>query len=497
MGLVAIAQSGPLDEVGQARVDLLRGQIAHSQNRLGDAPPLLLKAARRLQSLDPKLARETYLDALTTALLAGRLAPGGAAVAIAEAALAAPAANEPPRPSDLLLDGLATRVTVGFSAGAPVLKRALASYGSGDGSGEEELRWMWLAGHAAVDLWDHGAWEAIADRHFQLATETGALGLLPLGLSLRIAVCGFTGDLAAAARLIDDVRATVEATGIDLPAYAPMSLDAWRGQERETIAGVEAIAADARAQGMGLGLTVTHWARAVLYNGLGRYAEALAAAEQAVENQTDLGFCSWGLVELIGAAARAGQTERAAAAFSRLTETTRASGGDWALGIEARSHALLCEGEAAERLHREAIERLERTRLRADLARAKLGYGEWLRREGRRPEAREQLRTSRAMLAGMGIEAFAARAEQELEATGERAHKGSVRPHAALTTQEADIARLARDGLSNPEIGARLFISPRTAEYHLHKVFTKLGISSRGQLHGALPEHRDQITATG
>jgi DNA-binding CsgD family transcriptional regulator len=494
LGLVAIAQSGPLDDVGRARVDLLRGQIAHSQNRVGDAPPLLLKAATRLQPLDPKLARETYLDALTTALLAGRLAPSGAALTIAKAALAAPPVDNPPRSSDLLLDGLATRVTAGFSASAPVLKRALVSYGSGDGSGEEELRWMWLAGHAAVDLWDHGAWEAIANRHFQLATETGALGLLPLGLSLRIAVCGFTGDLAEAAQLIDDVRATVEATGIDLPPYAPMLLDAWRGRERDTVAGVEAMAADARARGMGLGLTVTHWARAVLYNGLGRYDDALAAAEQAVENADDLGFCGWGLVELISAAARAGRGERAAAAFSRLSETTRASGGDWALGIEARSHALLCEGEPAERLHREAIERLGRTRLRADLARAKLGYGEWLRFEGRRLEAREQLRTSRAMFAEMGIEGFAARAEQELEATGERAHKGSVRPPAALTTQEADVAGLARDGLSNPEIGARLFISPRTVEYHLHKVFAKLGVSSRSQLRGVLPHDCDQIT---
>ena len=497
LGLVAIAQSGPLDAVGQARVDLLRGQIAHSQNRVGDAPALLVKAASQLQSLDPRLARETYLDALATAQLAGRLAPDGATSAIAAAALAAPPAANPPRASDLLLDALATRVTAGFRAGAPVLKGALASYRSGDGSGEEELRWMWLAGHAAVDLWDYGAWEAIANRHFQLAKETGALGLLPLGLSLRIAVCGFTGDLAAAAKLIDDVGATVEATGIALPPYAPLLLAAWRGQERETIAGVEAIVNEARTRGMGLGLTVTHWARAVLYSGLGRYDEALAAAEQAVENQTDLGFCSWGLVELISAATRTGQANSRPLHCSRLTETTRASGGDWALGIEARSRALLCEGEAAERLHHEAIERLGRTRLRADLARAKLGYGEWLRREGRRLEAREQLRTSRAMLAGMGIEAFAARAEQELEATGERAQKAGVRPLAALTTQEAHVAGLARDGLSNPEIGARLFISPRTVEYHLHKVFTKLGVSSRSQLHGVLPHDRDHITMTG
>jgi hypothetical protein len=234
------------------------------------------------------------MDAISTAQLAGRLAPSGAAVAIAEATLAAPPPADPPRASDLLLDGLAARVTAGVNAGAPVLRQALVTYRSGDASDEEELRWMWLAGHAGVDLWDYDAWEAIASRHFQLASETGALGLLPLGLSLKIAVCGFTGELAAAAQLIDDVRATVEATGIDLPPYAPLLLAAWRGEEHETIAGAEAIAADARARGMGLGLTVIHWAQAVLYNGLGRYDDALAAAEQAVEHPSDLGFCSWG-----------------------------------------------------------------------------------------------------------------------------------------------------------------------------------------------------------
>ncbi len=334
--------------------------------------------------------------------------------------------------------------------------------------------------------WDYDAWEAIATRHFELAGETGALGLLPLGLSVRIAVCAFTGELDAAALLIEDVQATVEAAGVGLPPYPPMLLAAWRGSERETITIVEAITAEARASGMGLGLAAADWARAVLYNGLGRYDEALAAAEQATENPGDLGFCNWGLVELISAATHLGRPERAAAAFSRLSVATQASGGDWALGIEARSHAQLCEGEAAEQLHREAIERLASTRLRADLARAQLNYGEWLRAEDRRLEAREQLRAAREALAGMGIEAFAARAEQELLATGERVSSRAAR--AELTDQEANVARLARDGLSNPEIGADLFISPRTVEYHLHKVFTKLGISSRSQLWQALPE---------
>ncbi len=497
LSLLAIAEFGPLDELGCAGVDLLRGQIAHSQNRGSEVPPLLLKAARRLEPLDPKHARETYLDALSAAQAVGRLASDGAAVTVAEAALSAPAPADPPRASDLLLDGLAARVTEGFAAGAPVLKRALASYLDGDGSGEDGLRWMWLAGHAAADLWDYDAWKAIAIRHFELTGETGALGLLPLGLSMRIAVCGFAGELVAAARLIADVQATVEATGVELPAYPALVLAAWRGSERETLTIAEATTAEARVRGMGLGLAVADWARAVLYNGLGRYDEALAAAEQATENQGDLAFCNWGLVELISAATHLGLPERAAAAFSRLSVATQASGGDWALGIEARSHAQLCEGEASEQLHREAIERLGRTRLRADLARAQLSYGEWLRAEGRRPEAREQLRPARAALAEMGIEAFAARAEQELLATGERVNNGSARTAAELTDQEAKVARLARDGLSNPEIGAGLFISPRTVEYHLHKVFTKLGVSSRSQLWQALPEGGNRLTVTG
>jgi DNA-binding NarL/FixJ family response regulator len=449
-----------------------------------------------LEPLDPRRARETYLDALSAAQAVGRLASDGAAVSVAEAALSGPPPADPPRPSDLLLDGLAARVTAGFAAGAPVLKRALASYLGGGDSDADELRWMWLAGHAAADLWNYDAWEAIATQHFELASETGALGLLPLGLSLRVAVCAFAGELAAAARLVEDVQATVEATGIGLPPYPPMLLAAWRGSEDETLTIVDAVASEGRARGMGLGLAVGDWARAVLYNGLGRYDEALAAAEQATENPADLAFCNWGLVELISAATHAGQPERAAAAFSRLSVTTQASGGDWALGIEARSQALLCEGQAAEELHRAAIERLGRTQLRADLARAQLQYGEWLRLAGRRADAREQLRPAREALAEMGIEAFAARAEQELLATGERVSRRPAQTDAELTEQEANVARLARDGLSNPEIGAELFISPRTVEYHLHKVFTKLGLSSRSQLWQALPEHSDRLTVT-
>jgi ATP/maltotriose-dependent transcriptional regulator MalT len=241
-------------------------------------------------------------------------------------------------------------------------------------------------------------------------------------------------------------------------------------------------------RGEALGLTAAYWASAVLYNGLGRYEDAVAGAARASEHPEHLPFFNWSLVELIEAAARCGNIEDAAAALERLSEMTRASGTDWALGIEARSRALLSEGDIADRLYCEAIERLGRTRVRVPLARAHLLYGEWLRRERRRVDARQRLRTAQGMLAAMGVEGFAQRAERELLATGERARKRSIETREDLTAQEAQIARLARDGLSNPEIGARLFISPRTVEYHLHKVFTKLNISSRNQLDHGLPE---------
>jgi DNA-binding CsgD family transcriptional regulator len=229
----------------------------------------------------------------------------------------------------------------------------------------------------------------------------------------------------------------------------------------------------------------------VLNNGLGRYAEALAAAQRASENHPELGQSNWAMVELIEAAARSGMTEAAAGAYRRLAEMTGASGTDWGLGIQARSQALLSEGDEAERLYREAIERLGRTRLRVELARAHLLYGEWLRRQRRRGEARGPLRTAHGMLEEMGLEAFAARARRELGATGETARKRTVTTRIELTVQEAQIARLARDGMSNPEIGTRLFLSPRTVQYHLGKVFTKLEITSRSQLQRNLPSDLD------
>ena len=486
LALLATAQAGPLDNLGRARVDLLRAQLAFAASHGRDPLLLLMRAAKRLEPLDAALARETYLDALTAAQFAGRLARNGGVREVAQAARTAPEAPTLQHAVDVLLKGLATRFAGGYAVSVPMLKRALrADPGSGMSS-EQELRWMWLAGHAAVDLWDDETWELLATRHLQLARETGAITALPLALSIRIAAYTFAGELAAAAALIQEVEAAVEATGSQLAPYGALLLAAWGGDEAQVSRLNTAIVKEVEPRGEGLGLTITYWARAVLYNGLGRYEDALPVAQQASEHPEDLGFSNWALIELILAAARSGETELAADALERLTEMTHASGTDWALGIEARSRALLSEGERVERLYLEAIERLARTRIRVELARAHLQYGEWLRRERRRRDAREQLRTAQGMFADMGIEAFASRADRELRATGERARKRTVETREDLTAQELQIARLARDGLSNPEIGARLFISPRTVEYHLHKVFGKLNLRSRSQLVHAL-----------
>src|ERR687896_362420 len=484
--LLATAEVGGLDELGLARVDMLRAQIAYAQNRGRDAPPLLLRAAKRLERLDVTLARSTYLEALSAAFyLQGRSASSGRVMEVAQAALAAPK-PDPPHVSDLLLDGLATRFIDGYAGSAPTLKRALAAIPSADISSEEALRWLWLATQAAVNLWDDQMWEVAATRYVQLARHTGVLPVLPLALNGRIAAHTFAGELAAAAALVEEARAISEATGSHIPAYGALILAAWRGREEEATRLIEATMTEALVRGEAYAVSTAEWARAVLYNGLGRYQDALAAAERASEHTEDLWFYNWGLVELIVAAARSGKPALAANALERLSEMTRASGTEWALGIEARSRAILTDGHAAERLYREGIDRLQRTRIRVELARTHLLYGEWLRRERRPLDAREQLRTAREMFTSMGAEAFAARAERELLATCERAPKRVVETRDDLTAQEAQIARLAGEGLSNPEIGARLFISPRTVEYHLHKVFNKLGISSRHDLPRAL-----------
>jgi DNA-binding CsgD family transcriptional regulator len=479
--LVALAESGPPDELRLARIDLLRAEIAFAQSRGNEAPPLLLAAARRLERLDAALARDTYLDAIAAAIFAGRLARGPGLREVGDAARGAPP-PEVPRLPDRLLDALAVRLTDGHSAAAPTMKQVLEALCDEEIPVTEALRWLWLASVIAADLWDHERWQLVATRHVTIAREAGALSELPHALDSRAYVHLFAGELAAATSLVEEARLVCEATGSNPARVVPLGLAAFRGRERETRTLIDALLSEAVPRGQGAGVTVAHWLHALLCNGLAQYADALAAGELAAAHQQVGGAPQWSLVELVEAAARSGASELASDALQRLSETTRASGTDWALGVEARSRALLGDGDIAERLYREAIERLARTQVRVDLARAHLVYGEWLRREQRRADAREHLRTAYEMFSHMGVEGFAERARRELLATGGTARRRPEETRSVLTPQEAQIAQLAREGLSNTEIGARLFISPRTAQYHLRKVFLKLDITSRNQL---------------
>ena len=487
LALLTSAEAGPLEELERARAESLRGQIAFVTRRGGDAPLLLLKAARRLEPLDDGLARAAYLEALTAAMYAGRFATGCSPCEVGEAVIAATVGPGSARAADLLLHGLALLTTAGHAAAAPTLKRAVSAFRGNEVSVEELTRWLWLACPAAQILWDDESWDALSRRHVELAREAGALGVLPMALSQRATLEVLRGDLSAGATLLDELVGIADATRGQLPPYAPVVLAAFRGREPEASALMETSAADLLSRGEGAGLTYVHWARAALYNGFGRYEQALAVAQQAADDHDEYRFSAWVAVELIEATARSGKRELGVRALERLVQSARASGSDWALGIEARSRALLRDGDTAESLYREAIERLGRTELRPEYARGRLVYGEWLRREGRRVDAREQLRAAYDQFTSIGMEAFAERARRELLATGATARKRIDETRDELTSQEALIARLARDGLSNPEIGTRLFISPRTVKYHLRKVFIKLDITTRSELAAVLP----------
>jgi DNA-binding CsgD family transcriptional regulator len=491
--LLTVAESGPLDELQQARVDLVRAQFAFATNRGGDAPLLLLRAAKRFEPIDPGLARSTYLDAINAAAFAGRLAsPGGGVVTVAQAAVAAPSPAGGPRAPDLLLDGLATNFVDGYTAAVFDLREALTTFGVGM-SADEELRWMWLINLAALHLWDDAHWDTLSRRYLDLVREAGALTELPLALSTRALMLSFVGDLNVVSMLVDEQRTVTEVTGSSLAPYSGMRLAALRGNQAEATRLIESTSEEGPQRGEGISVAVAEWARAVLHNGLGNYPEAMAAAQRALYHQEYPeirypGVANWAAAELIEAAVRSGRTETAAAATDWLTEMTRASGTPWARGVEARARALQSAGQAAERFYQEAIAHFTRCSVRTELARAHLVYGEWLRREGRRNEAREHLHTAYDMFHSMGMAGFAERARHELSATGETARKRTPVQGASadLTDQELQIARLARDGFSNNEIGARLFISAKTVSYHLGKVFAKLRISSRRQLEDVL-----------
>jgi len=498
--LLGIAEEGPLGELERARLERLRAQIAFA--RTGSpgipgltagphAPALLLDAARRLEPLDVELARETYLDALTTAMWAVSPSGGCGVTAVAEAARDAPPGPQPPRPADVLLDGLVARFTEPYAAAVPALRQALDAVTGTGGRPDDSPRWLWFVCPVtpeplAPELWDDQAWHELATRAVRLARQTGALAFLPNALTCRATVHVLAGEFDAASALIEEAYAIAEATGGTPLRYPSFLLAAWRGQEAAALRVIEAGIRDATARGLDRPIGLAHLATAVLYNGLGRYLDALPAARRACGSE-QLGVSGLALTELVEAAARSHDPEAASNALRQLADRTRASGTDWALGVEARSRALLDEAGDAEGLYREAIERLERTRMRVELARARLLYGEWLRRQRRRLEARDQLRAAHEMFTQMGAEAFGERAGRELLATGETARKRTIQTTGELTPHEARIARMARDGLSNQEIASQLFLTRKTVEYHLRKVFTKLDVTSRHELGRALP----------
>ncbi len=483
--LLAMAEAGPLEELHSARAGLLRGQIVFASGLGSDAPPLLLKAAKRLEPLDLNLARETYLAAWGAALFAGPLAGGGDLIEVSRSARVLPAPAHPPRPVDLLLDGLTLLITDGPAAAAPALRQAASAFAGADAATTEGLRWGWIAYGAASTLWDDDAWRAILARQVHLARQVGALEHLPIVLGALTMAAAWRGDFAEAAGLIMEADAAAEATGSRIAPYAAMLLISLQGEQTEAAELIEPIRAGTQAGGQEAAVTYAHWAAAILANGLGRYQEAFAAARQASEDR-HLYISTWVLPELIEAAARSGNADMAADALDRLTVTTRAGGTDSGLGIQARCRALLSEGQTAEALYREAIDRFGRTKLRPELARAHLLFGEWLRRENRRIDARDQLRAAHDLLDAIGMTAFAERARQELLATGDTVRKRAAETVSGLTAQEAHIARLAVEGKTNAEIGVQLFLSARTVEWHLRNVFTKLGIGSRRELRQAL-----------
>ena len=494
IGLLVEAEAGPLDEFGRAHAELLRGRIALEQKRGDDAGRLLFSAARRLEPLDPELARETYLEVLGSAMVGDLGVPGGVR-AVADAARAARSRAASPRAVDVLLDAFATRATDGYAAAAPALARGLELLLASDVTNEDVGRSLSLATNrasaiVALELWDVEAFHLLASRRVQLARDTGALVHLRFALSFLARSQLLAGEVTAATSTIDEAQLIAEASGNMPLGNAPMILAAWRGQEDEASELIEATAEEAAARRW----ASNAYARSVLYNGLGRHDAARDAAREAFR-QDLVGHGPLLVPELAEAASRTGDTALLEAALEWLSGRTRVVSSEWLLGIEARVRALLSDGEVADRLYRESILHLASNRVRLDLARTHLLYGEWLRRERRRHDARDQLRTALEMFTTMGTDAFAARAERELLATGERVRKRTVETRDELTPQEAQIARLASEGLSNPDIGARLFISQHTVAYHLRKVFSKLGITSRNQLDRVLPEGGVRQTA--
>ena len=490
--LLIAAEAGPASALQAAEIEHLRGEVAFDQRRVGDAARLLVDAARRFEPLDPELSRVTHLEALGAAVWAGDLDRPGALAGAAEAARAAPSAPDPPGPADVVLDALALRLTEGYAPAAPAMEQALQTVLALKVPTGDLGRWLWLTGLRAtgllaLDLWDADAWHELASRQVRVARDSGALVQLQFALNFFARSRLADGELGEAAVLVEEERVIAHAMGGSAVGYTEAMLPAWRGQEAEASELIERMMRQASARGIGRVLDIATIAKAVLSNGIGRYEVARDAAVVAFEHRDHVGYGLFVAAELAEAASRTGDRALVQAALDWLSERAQVTRTDWVMGIEARVRALLSEGDAAERAYLDSIARLGRTRLRPELARGHLLYGEWLRRSARRADAREHLRIAHELFGAMGADGFRERARHELLATGETVRKRRDDTRDELTPQEEHIARLAVAGRTNPEIGAELFLSPRTVEWHLKKVFMKLGISSRKGLRDALP----------
>jgi DNA-binding CsgD family transcriptional regulator len=491
--LLAEARALAVDDVQRARIERLRGQVQYASNPGPKGPVLLVEAAKTLEQLDVQLARETYLDAWMASYAAGPFArDGGLLPEVSRAARSAPPAPDGAPACDLFLDGLATMVTDGRAASAEGLRRAVDAFLSDEVRDDEFLQWGHFATSSACHLWDWKSWDRLSAKHVEVARASGALAPLSMALSGRGVYTAWCGDAEASSRIIAEYDAVNEATGIGWYSACGLLHAAYQGRP-EALVFVEASHADSVKHEIGQGSQFANWMRAILCNGLGRYEDALAAAQLAAYEMEIPNGTGWALVELIEAAVRNRQPEAARAAMEQLPKHTLEDS-DWAMGVQARCCALVAEGDEAEHWYAEAVKRLARTPFRTELGRAHLLYGEWLRREGRRVDAREQLTRAYEMFSAIGAEAFAERARRERVATGEKVRKRDVTTLNELTPQEEHIARLARDGRTNAEIGAEMFLSVRTVEWHLRKVFIKLDVRSRRDLKDALPS-RDQNAA--
>lgn len=469
--LLACAELGCPDRLGRARLQRVRARMAFDASRGRAAVAQLLAAARELETCQAQIARPAYVEALGAAVFTGHLD-------IVHQALAR-LAEQQPGGHDRMLEGVAQRCTAGYAAAVEPLKLALKTL---DRDHEEDTRSRLLACLVAADLWEDDTWHQLTESQLRVTRRAGARTLLPYVLTHRALMEIHCGRFSTAQGLIEEASSIADVIGTPPFSHAASLLAAWRGHE---------VSAEVESEQAGQGVTaaMAHYATAVLSNGLGSYGAAVAATREVLERDT-LELQGWSLTELIEGAVRSGDLDTATVALDRLSERACLTGTDWALGVEAQSRALLRAGRTAEDLYLEAIDRLGRSRIRTQLARAQLLYGEWLRRRGRRVDARGPLRTAHESFLAMGAEAFAHRSLRELLATGERARKRVPETPSQLTPQEVRIAALARDGRSNPEIATTLSISPRTVEYHLHKVFTKLSITSRMELHLVMADGR-------